>query len=283
MKAAKAGIWKAVMVPLGGGAVGLGAVLVLGWVALVRAQTGELQLVPSNSVPWFGSFHSVQLTNWPPWPRNPYPQLDVYSVSDRPGRYWVDDRAVDYVALWEQREMDRALRSLESQYGLNSPEGVDEDPGIPAGPAFSYSEGELWLSIAQLTNGFAPLTIHGTLPEWLYEIQSRLALTNAGWTSERAVLGAANPGSTEAPVEVGDRTNSLFFRAVGWAECDGYGTPWAWYVQHGLPPLAEGVATQDSDQDGLLNWQEYQYGSEPVTAEVFSVWVSSPVGCSGIP
>ena len=275
---------RAVMVSLGGaGVVGLGAVLVLGWGTLARAQTAQLQLVPSNSVPKTGTFWSIQLTNYPPLPFSPFPELDVYSWSDTPGRYCYDDRAVDYVALREQRELERALRRLEGQYGLSSPEGVDADNGLPGGPGATYAEGSLWLSIAPLTNGAAPLTIHGTTPEWLYEIQSRLTLTNTGWASEGGVLGAANQDRTPMAVEVGERTNSLFLRAVAWGECDGYGTPWAWYVQHGLYPLADGIGTQDPDHDGLLNWQEYRYGSDPVNSEVFSVWVSSPAGYSGIP
>jgi hypothetical protein len=212
-----------------------------------------------------GTFYLIQCSNLPPLPFNPYPQLDVYSTSEAPGRYWVDDRAVDYRAVEQERQMESALRSLERQYGLDSSDGPP-----PMNPLTSYPDGSLLLSIAQLTNGFAPLTIYGTVPEGLYEIQSESILTNGGWASEGGVLGATNQNWTPITVPVGDRTNSLFFRAIYWSNCDGFATPAAWY-------------RQDPDHDGLLNWQEYLWGGDPQASAGFSVWVSSPGGCSGIP
>jgi hypothetical protein len=272
----------------------LAAALVFGPDAALRAQTAELQLVASNTVPQSGTFYSVQLPDFPPLPFNPYPQLDTYSLSNAPGLYWVDDRLVDYDALQQERQMDSALRSLERQYGLDSPDDPPPAPGgwggggddtnlPPVNPYIAYPDGSLWLSIEQLTNGVAPLTIHGTVQDVVYEILSVPTLTNSAWASEGAVLGATNQDWTPVAVTVGERTNSLFFRALIWTDFDGYGTPAAWYLQHGLNPLTPGIATQDADQDGLLNWQEYRYGGDPQSAEGFSVWVSSPAGYSAIP
>ena len=187
--------------------------------------------------------------------------------------------------------MDSALRSLESQYGLAAPDVAPPMPGGGGGGGsgsgsgyhISYPDASLWLDIAQLTNGQAPLTIHGTMTEVLYEIQSKLSLTNAGWVSEGGVLGATNQNWTPYVVPVRNRTNSLFMRVQVWSNCDGYFTPPAWYVQYGLNPLTLGVATQDADNDGLLNYQEYLWSCDPVHAQGFSVWVSSPSGYSGIP
>ena len=262
----------------------LGAALTLEPGIPVRAQTADWQLVPSNSVPRMASFHSMQFPNSPPLPFDRFPELDVYWSSETPGRYWVDDRLVDYAALEQQRQMDSALRSLESQYGLAS---LDGSPPIPGGGGggyhISYPDGSLWLDIAQLTNGQAPLTIHGTTTEVLYEIQSKLSLTNAGWVSEGAVLGATNQNWTPFVVLAGNRTNSLFMRVQVWTNCDGYFTPPAWYVQYGLNPLSPGIGAQDANADALLNYQEYLWGSDPVHAQAFSVWVSSPSGYSGNP
>ena len=61
---------------------------------------------------------------------------------------------------------------------------------------------------------------------------------------------------------------------------DGYGTPDLWYLQHGLSPFAAG---QDPDQDALLNWQEYRYGSDPNVSDGFAVWLSTPNATSSIP
>lgn len=64
---------------------------------------------------------------------------------------------------------------------------------------------------------------------------------------------------------------------------DGFGTPDAWYLAHQMNPRLKGIGTLDADNDGLLNWQEYQWGSDPRTPEGFSVWVASPATFSTIP
>jgi len=62
------------------------------------------------------------------------------------------------------------------------------------------------------------------------------------------------------------------------AQSDGYDVPYAWYVQNGLDV---GSALQDPDQDALLNYQEYQYGTKPQVSEGFNVWTTD--GNSVIP
>jgi hypothetical protein len=46
-------------------------------------------------------FHSLQMTNWPPFPFLPFPELPVYATKLE-GVYWYDDRLVDYAAIREQ-------------------------------------------------------------------------------------------------------------------------------------------------------------------------------------
>ena len=62
-------------------------------------------------------------------------------------------------------------------------------------------------------------------------------------------------------------------------QSDGYGVPYAWYVQNRLNP--NGAATLDPDLDGLLNYQEYFYGTKPTVSEGFSIWTTG--GNSSIP
>ena len=64
---------------------------------------------------------------------------------------------------------------------------------------------------------------------------------------------------------------------------DGYGTPDAWYLAHGLNPLSPGIGAGDANGDGVLNWREYRQGTDPVAAAAFGIWVGSPGGFSGIP
>jgi len=268
--------------------------LLLGPGRALRAQPADWQLVPADDVPAMGTFASIQLSNLPPLPYNPFPELNVYWRSNTPLWLWVDDTGVDYAALRQQRQAARALRELESQYGLEGLddlpplpggwEGEGEDPGPwPEGPETVYPEGSLWLLIGRLTNGVLPLVLTNTVPEELYEVLSKPLLTNGAWTSEAALMGATNQDWTPVAVSVGERTNSLFFWARSWTSYDGYGVPWAWYVEQGFDPITPGLGTQDVDADGLVNAQEYQWGSDPQEPEGFSVWVSSPAGYAGMP
>jgi hypothetical protein len=53
-------------------------------------------------------------------------------------------------------------------------------------------------------------------------------------------------------------------------QADGYDVPYAWYAEHGVSIQS---ATQDPDVDGLLNYQEYQYGTQPKVSEGFGMWI----------
>jgi hypothetical protein len=64
---------------------------------------------------------------------------------------------------------------------------------------------------------------------------------------------------------------------------DGYGTPNAWYLWEGINPESSGVGIADPNGDGLLNWQEYLYGTNPQVSQGFAVWVSQPSGTTGLP
>ena len=248
-------------------------------------QLAAMEPMDPSAIPTFGNFWYLIGPDpgqpWPPLPGLPrfLPEgAQVYQVDE--GQFVINDEGWDWDGIRQQVEMDSALRRLERQYGLNSEE--EEEPP-PEEPSPGYPEGSLWLFLGQITNGDAPLTICGTVPDGLYEIQSEPGPADGAWVSQGVVLGASNQSWTPTTLAVGDVTNSLFFRAVYWPDCDGSGTPAAWYVQHGLYPLAEGIASQDANLDGLLNSQEYLWGSDPQAAAVFGVWVSSPAGYSGIP
>jgi hypothetical protein len=58
--------------------------------------------------------------------------------------------------------------------------------------------------------------------------------------------------------------------------------PDGWFVLSKLNTLTSGIGSLDDDGDGLLNRQEYLWGSDPRQSEGFSIWVGSP-GSAGIP
>jgi parallel beta-helix repeat protein len=59
--------------------------------------------------------------------------------------------------------------------------------------------------------------------------------------------------------------------------------PAAWYTANGLNPSDPLVGIQDPDLDGLLNQQEYLYGTDPNVSQGFSIWVGAPDGTTSIP
>jgi hypothetical protein len=67
------------------------------------------------------------------------------------------------------------------------------------------------------------------------------------------------------------------------SQTDSYGVPYAWYAEQGLNPFTAGMGGQDPDLDGLLNYQEYFYGTKPTVSEGFAVWISTPNGTTSIP
>lgn len=61
----------------------------------------------------------------------------------------------------------------------------------------------------------------------------------------------------------------------------GDGIPDAWAAMHGL--FGTNIANLDPDLDGLLNKQEYLWGTQPLVSEGTNIWVASPAGISGVP
>ena len=224
------------------------------------AQTAAWRLVPTNEIPKSATFASMQLTNLPPLPFNPYPQLDAYAWSGAPGWIWVDDRLLDLSAIQQQRLMNRALRSMESQSGLNSPGDLPPDPGgwegsggddspPPAGPAIVYPDGSLWVEpVSMASNRFNAL-LHGATSGSNFLIISTGELnppTNSTWLVEGSLQGTTND-ATPFALGIATRTNNLFIRAQTCdPSCASTALPLAWQLENfgvtgvdpgGLDPL----------------------------------------------
>ena len=202
-------------------------------VSTARDNLGQFPIVPPELVPQYGTFWSLQRTNYPPLPFNPFPELPVSYLYGN--SYMVWDLEVDYPALIAQRRLELALRRMERLYGIE-PESKSLDSGETAllwdaleaeeqyaGPAmmsaYSYSPGSFYLEITKVDSN-AWLTLHGTSSEQLYAILSAGDLTNSTWQLEKVLPGAAGQDWTETTVPVGDRTNRLFFRGQIWPTND---------------------------------------------------------------
>ncbi len=117
-----------------------------------------------SSPPSQGSFFSAQLSSQPPFPFNPFPDLDIYSFSRG---FIFDDRKVDYVALKNEQRAARNLSTSTSDWG--------------AGPsAYNYTTNDLWLEITAVTNDFAYFLLHNTVTNQPYAI---LTKSDLNWSN----------------------------------------------------------------------------------------------------
>ena len=56
-------------------------------------------LIVVSTMPTHGAFFSMQFTNFPPAPYNPWPALPLFTPDPSGQVYYYDDRGVDYEAL----------------------------------------------------------------------------------------------------------------------------------------------------------------------------------------
>ena len=208
----------------------------------------------------------------PSYPFNPLAALGLdgpFQCYSLPGGSGVlfDDLSVDYVSLTQQRQLSAALSNL----GGGQATGLSaQDDGGGASPlvAYSYASGSFWLEILNPANsiansGLATIIMHGTEAGQVYELMSKLNLTNESWTVEQAVHGATGQDSTTTTVTIADRTNALYFWARNWTGIDenSNGMPdwWEWENFGNFNQPADG----DYDGDGVLNYNEYAGGTDP--------------------
>ena len=110
-----------------GGRLSVGGCIILVILnAMIVARAQKLELVPYDKLPQSGTFWSLQLTNPPPWPLFPpwlrEMETPVYVLDDARAVFLVDDSAVDYQAIYAQREKEKAELRLAWEAGLLSDE-----------------------------------------------------------------------------------------------------------------------------------------------------------------
>ena len=122
--------------------------------------------------------------------------------------------------LWtKQAQVDQALRTLESRYGLRSlnSDGGDEDGSD--GLTLSFPPGSLWLALAMTNDptygNMAAITLNGTTNDAWYEILSKQSLTDPGWWSEGSLQGFANQAASQASVTADSSATNVFL----WVPC----------------------------------------------------------------
>jgi hypothetical protein len=122
-----------------------------------------------------------------------------------------------------------------------------DTPFSALGQAFDYADGDL--PEAAL--------------EWLVDGQQAA-------TGESATLGGLSEGThiltlraTNSAGLSGEATASLLVAV----DTDGDRLPDSWEAANGLDPASPADAALDSDNDGLRNWEEFKYGSNPNSAD----------------
>ncbi len=237
----------------------------------------EIDLQPVLSPPQNGTFLSLQLSDIPPLPFNPFPEFPVYALGDI---FIYDDWTVDYVALREQGFS--LFRTVESEsvmegsqmmtangltaLGEGEPEeGASPDP-LPL--AFSYTSG-LWLNIFSYNSNWMTLELRGTVENDYYEILTKTNLSETNWKVDHGFIGQTDLTLAQ-PIWLPGRSNLFFWARNSGLDSDGDGLPDWWETEHDLNPNLSDTGNtgtsdgyKDADGDGWNNIEEYQNGTSP--------------------
>ena len=226
-----------------------------------EGQVYQLQQVLSP--PQGGTYWSLQLTNCPPWPANPLPELPVYSWGNA---YIFNDLDVDWIAVREQGLSlfgTKTGSKKEQGFAVAMADGAPSPPGEGGGggegwtnssyAAYDYSTNDLWLEIFNGTND-APITLHNTTQGVRYQLLSRPDVGRPPWLIEQTLFGATGT-NTLTTVPFNERP-ILFF----WAGVDSDGDGLIDYLE-----TLNGTDSQtpDTDSDGVNDYIEVVQGRNP--------------------
>jgi hypothetical protein len=143
------------------------------WASIVAENKLEFELVPADKMPSAGTFWSLQRTNYPPLPYNPFPELSVYYLGYG-NSYLLDDSAVDYDAIYQQREEDRALRQLEWEAGL-----------LSDAEYFALEGGSMAMMLSSLSSSYA-------YSNAVYLVDLAASFANSFTTASFSIAGGTN-------------------------------------------------------------------------------------------
>jgi hypothetical protein len=259
----------------------------------VVAEAQGLQLVSPDQVPAYGTFWTVLPGPGggviPPFPCPPLdPGLHIYTIAD--GQFLVDgtaniggasaavleaqaDAVVNLIDRIQATEANRQMQVMAgNMMAMDVPTpGDGGDGGTNGSFTSNYTPPDygtnLWLEITNIADGAVDLLLHNSQPGVPYELLSKQTLLDAQWISEGMVTGVDNDIVTPATVSIGERTDSLFIRALSWVDSDADGIPDWWMLKYFGHPTGEAtdhsLAGDDYDSNGVDNLAEYLAGTDP--------------------
>jgi len=121
------------------------AVLPFALAFALSAQTSELQQVPPDSIPEWGTFWSLQITNSVPLPFDNFPDLPLYELDPTNHIYLIDDRSVDYDALEQEAEVQAATVAAARLPGFDQ---MDEESGFSS-QDYGFSSDDLLIYLGK--------------------------------------------------------------------------------------------------------------------------------------
>jgi hypothetical protein len=245
-----------------------------------------------------GSFDDLYTYNVP---------LDASAIQSGYNLFWADY----YLTPWNDMAAIVSAPSSPSYtptFDAITGEGNLQWDGTASG-SYNANAYYVWITnivVTPSSNGLmnVQFSINGGQPGFLYDVFATAALTVPlsngiwSWMGQGSALNTytlPNVNATDCFIILGTPQDTSGFGLTDAYEelvlhinpsgpqTDAYGVPYAWYAQHGLTSITNGLATADPDQDGILNYQEYLYGTNPQVSEGFAIWVSTPNGTSSIP
>jgi len=221
---------------------------------------------PSDSPP--GTYWSLQLTDQPPLPDCPFPDLQVIEITN--GIYLMDDRSVDYPALWA--ELDDQVQSSAIKNKGKSGGSMMDMAGGDSFDAFSYSSDQLYLEITNIADGLVYLNLDNATNE-VYAVWSTTNLST-GWSVETD-LWPTNPVTMPFTVQTLNRQN-LFLRAEDWTGVtdNGNTTP-NWWFWENFGAIWSTLYDTNVDSRGNTYAFDYQNGIDPNPIQ-FSIAPTNP-------
>jgi hypothetical protein len=214
---------------------------------------------------WSASHAPGSAEPWAPLPSNF--GMAAWALSGNV--YILDDRQKAYQAEAEARTA--TLSATSGRMSLMSM-GESEGGGFSMMSMMSsFPSNSLNIQIFCLSNGVAYLSLNNATDS-VYEIMSEVALTNASWNIETEIW-PTNTAAMPFTVPEGNRTNTLFFRAMDWTgvTSGGNATPDWWFWKY-FGTVA--ISDTNLDSQGITLLNDYTNGLDPNVIQ-FSIAVTN--------